>query len=211
MSFKERIKQNPRLKKLIHYLLVPKFEARPRTWVKLFVNPFIHKKGKGAIIRSRTRVDVLPFNEFSLGSYSIIEDFSTINNGMGDVHIGSHTLVGMGNVIIGPVRIGDDVIFAQNIVVSGLNHVYESLSSPIHRQGVTTAEIIIENECWVGANVVITAGVSVGKHSVIAAGAVVTKDVPPYSVAAGNPARVIKQVNPATGKWERLAAPRSVS
>jgi acetyltransferase-like isoleucine patch superfamily enzyme len=211
MSFKERIKRHPTLKKIIHYLLIPKFEARPRTWVKIFVNPFIHKKGKRAVIRSRTRVDVLPFNDFSLGNYSIIEDFSTINNGMGAVHIGNHTLIGIGNVIIGPVQIGDDVIFAQNIVVSGLNHVYESVSSPIHQQGVTTAQIVVESECWVGANVVITAGVTIGKHSVIAAGAVVTKDVPPYSIAAGNPARVIKQFNPATEKWERVTDPGRAS
>lgn len=207
MSVKERIKNNPSLKKFVHYLLVPKNEARPRLWVSWFINPFIHKKGKGAKVRRRTRMDVLPFNDFSLGAHSIIEDFCTVNNGVGPVHIGANSLIGMGNVIIGPVNVGNHVIFAQNIVASGLNHVYQDIRKPIHEQGVTTATINIEDECWIGANVVLTAGVTIGKHSVIAAGSVVTKDVPPYSIAAGNPARVIKQYSQTTGIWEKVVPP----
>jgi acetyltransferase-like isoleucine patch superfamily enzyme len=57
---------------------------------------------------------------------------------------------------------------------------------------------------WIGANAVITAGVTIGKHSIIAAGAVVTKNIPPYSVAVGNPARVIKQYNFTSQKWEKV-------
>ena len=92
-------------------MLVPTDEARPRLWVKWFVNPFVHKKRGSATIRYRTRVDVLPFNKFNLGSKSTIESFSTINNGVGDVIIGDNTLIGMSNVIIGPVTIGNNVIF----------------------------------------------------------------------------------------------------
>lgn len=204
MSFKERIKSNPSLKKFIHYLLVPKDEARPRSWVRWFVNPFIHKKGRGSIVRRRTRMDVLPFNDFTLGAKSVIEDFSTINNGVGPVHIGHHSLIGMGNVLIGPVTVGNNVIFAQNIVASGLNHTYEDVTKPIHEQGVTTAPITVEDDCWIGANVVLVAGVTIGKHSIIAAGSVVTKNVPPFSIAAGNPAKVIKQYNTGTKAWEKV-------
>lgn len=204
MSLKDKIKHHPRLKSFVHYLLVPKHEARPRTWVRWLVNPFVHKRGKGSIIRRRTRMDVLPFNDFALGADSVIEDFCTINNGVGAVHIGDRSLIGMGNVVIGPVSIGNDVIFAQNIVASGLNHNYEDISRPIHAQGVSTRPIVVEDECWIGANVVLTAGVRIGKHSVVAAGSVVTKDIPPLSIAAGNPARVIKQYNPDNGVWERV-------
>lgn len=204
MGIKEKIKSNDKLKKFVHYLLIPKNQAKPRLWVKWFVNPFLHKKGKGSTVCRRTRMDVLPFNKFSLGSYSTIEDFATVNNGVGDVHIGDRTRIGMGNVVIGPVHIGNDVILAQNIVMSGLNHVYEDIHTPIHRQPVTMKTITIEDECWLGANVVVTAGVRIGKHSVVAAGAVVTKDIPPNSIAVGNPARVIKQYNPETGEWERV-------
>jgi acetyltransferase-like isoleucine patch superfamily enzyme len=204
MSIKDTVKNSPGLKKLVHWMLVPSGEARPRLWVKWFVNPFVHKKGKGAKVRFRTRMDVLPFNKFNLGSKSTIESFSTINNGVGDVIIGNNTLIGISNVIIGPVTIGNNVIFAQNIVASGLNHEYSDVTLPICDQKILVAEIIIEDECWIAANSVITAGVTIGKHSVVAGGAVVTKSIPPYSVAAGNPAKVIKQYNFKTEKWERV-------
>ncbi|HEU0109932.1 MAG TPA: acyltransferase [Flavisolibacter sp.] len=203
-SIKEKIKGNKKLKKLVHWMMIPPYQARPRRWVSWFVNPFYHKKGKGSVIRRSTRMDVLPFNRFELGDYSTIEDFCTINNGVGDVIIGNETRIGMGNVVIGPVTIGNSVIFAQNIVMSGLNHSYEDITVPIHKQKVTTAPIIVEDECWIGANAVLTAGVTIGKHSVIAAGAIVTKDIPPYSVAVGNPARVIKQFNFEQKKWVKL-------
>jgi acetyltransferase-like isoleucine patch superfamily enzyme len=200
MGLKEKINSNPALKKLVHWMLIPSGEARPRLWVKLLINPFVHKRGAGSRI-GRTRLDVLPFNKFELGSKSTIEDFSTINNGVGDVFIGDNTLIGMGNVIIGPVTIGNNVIFAQNIVASGLNHEYRDVNTPISLQKTIVSQIIVEDDCWIAANSVITAGVTIGKHSVIAAGAVVTKNVPPYSVAAGNPARVIKQYDFTANEW----------
>ena len=65
--------------------------------------------------------------------------------------------------------------------------------------------ITLEDEVWIGANSVVLAGVTIGKHAVVAAGSVVTKNVPAYSVVVGNPAKVIKQYNPQTGVWERHA------
>ena len=205
MGLKETIKSNPLLKKIIHRLLIPAGEARPRIWVKWFVNPFIHKYGHGSKVRRRTRMDVLPFNKFSLGHRSTIEDFCTINNGVGDVEIGFNTLIGMSNVIIGPVKIGNNVIFAQNVVASGLNHEYRDIDLPISEQKILVSPIIIEDECWIAANSVITAGVTIGRHSVVAAGSVVTKNVPPFSVVAGNPARVIKVYEPGTKQWAKPA------
>jgi acetyltransferase-like isoleucine patch superfamily enzyme len=204
MSLKEKIKNNPKLKKLVHWMLIPSGEARPRLWVKWFVNPFIHKRGKGSKVRRYTRLDVLPFNNFALGANSTVEDFCTVNNGVGDVIIGDNSLVGMGNVIIGPVTIGNDVIFAQNIVASGLNHEYRDVTQPIHAQKILVAPIVVEDNCWIAANSVITSGVTIGRHSVIAAGAVVTKDIPPYSVAVGNPARVIKKYDFELKDWVRV-------
>ena len=204
MSLKDKIKSDPKLKQLVHWMLIPTGEARPRLWVKWFVNPFIHKRGKGSKVRRYTRMDVLPFNKFSLGSFAIIEDFSTINNGVGDVFIGDGSLIGMSNVIIGPVTIGNNVILAQNIVASGLNHEYRDINPPIKDQPILVAPIVIEDDCWIAANSVITSGVTIGKHSVVAAGAVVTKNVPPYSIAAGNPAKVIKQYNFVTAEWESV-------
>lgn len=149
-------------------------------------------------------MDVVPFNKFELGAHSTIEDFCTVNNGVGDVYIGSNSLIGMGNVIIGPVKVGNNVIFAQNIVASGLNHEYKDPTIPIRDQNVTVAPIIVEDDCWIAANVVITSGVTIGKHCVVAAGSVVTKNIPPYSIAAGNPAKVIKQYDATTKDWVRV-------
>lgn len=204
MALADTIKNNPRLKKLVHWMLIPTGDYRPRFWVRNFANIFFHKLGKGSRIRGRVRMDVLPFNKFELGERSTIESFSTVNNGVGDVFIGSNTLVGMSNVLIGPLRIGNNVIMAQNIVVSGLNHIYEDINIPIVQQNVTTALISIGDDSWIAANVVITAGVTIGKHCVVAAGSVVTKDVPDYSIAAGNPAKVIKRYDHTSGAWVRV-------
>jgi len=78
MGLKEKIKSNDRLAKLVHWsILIPK-QTRPRLWVKWFVNPFYHHKGKDACIRRRTRMDIVPWNKFELGDYSTVEDFSTV-------------------------------------------------------------------------------------------------------------------------------------
>lgn len=204
MSLTQQIKSNPTLKKLALLSLMPRNQARPRLWVKLFLNPLKHKKGKGSLIRRNTRMDVLPFNGFSLGNNSTIEDYTVVNNGMGDVKIGDGVRVGLSNVIIGPVEIGNNIIIAQHVVMSGLNHGYEDINVPIRLQPCTTAKILIEDDCWIGANAVITAGVKIGKHSIVAAGSVITKDVPPYSIVGGNPAKILKQYNSHTKTWEKV-------
>ncbi len=88
MGIKEKIKSNEKLKKLVLWMLMPRNQARPRLWVKWFVNPMKHTRGKRSLVRRRTRMDLMPFNNFVLGKDSTIEDFSTVNNGVGDVIIG---------------------------------------------------------------------------------------------------------------------------
>jgi acetyltransferase-like isoleucine patch superfamily enzyme len=204
MSLSDTIKGNPTIKKIAHWLLMPPGQHKPRLWIKMFVNPFKHKRGKRSIVRFKTRMDVFPYNRFELGERSVIETFSTINNGVGDVLIGDRTIIGMSNVVIGPVIIGNDVMFAQNIIVSGLNHGYQDVSMPPSLQKVEKALITIGDNVWIGANSVITAGVTLGKHVVIGGGSVVTKNIPDYSVAVGNPAKVIKKYNFDTKSWEKV-------
>lgn len=211
MNFKAYIDDRPELKQFIHWLLIPRHQARPRRWVSWFVNPFIHKRHRTSAIRSSVRLDVLPFNPFTLGAHSTVEAFSVVNNGVGSVNIGANCTVGIGSVVIGPVEIGNDVIIAQHVVLSGLNHSYEDIKRSIREQPVTTRPIVIEAECWIGANAVITAGVTIGKHSVVAGGSVVTRDVPPYSVVGGNPARILKQYDPIEGVWRKPVAPAVVN
>jgi acetyltransferase-like isoleucine patch superfamily enzyme len=203
MTLTSAIKSNPRLKKLASWMLIPKNQYRPRLWVKLFLNPFKHHRGKGSSISSRAKLDVFPYNNFELGNNSLIESFSTINNGVGDVVIGNHSLIGTGNVVIGPVVIGNDVILAPNVVISGLNHGYEDIHIAPVNQPTVTAQIVIHDNVWIGANSVITAGVTVGKHAILGAGSIVTTDIPEYVVAVGNPARIIKKYNHDTKAWEK--------
>lgn len=204
MSITSKIKSNSTLKNLALRMLIPSNQYRPRLWVKLILNPFKHKKGKDSIIQRRTRMDLFPYNKFELGDGSMVEDFSTVNNGVGDVSIGDKTIIGIGCTLIGPVTIGDNVMLAQNIVISALNHGYQDVSIPPSMQKVICKPIVISDRVWIGANCVITAGVTLGKHSIIGAGSVITKDIPEYSVAVGNPAKVVKQYNHKTKLWENI-------
>lgn len=207
MNMKHYINKYPVIKQIVHRLLIPAREARPRRWVRWFVNPFVHRHHSTARIRSRARLDVLPFNAFRMGQHSLIEDYCVVNNGVGAVDIGENCLLGIGSTLIGPVRLGNNVITAQHVVLSGLNHDYEAIQTPIRDQSVTTKPIVIDDDCWIGANATILAGTTIGRHSVVAAGSVVTRDVPPYSVVGGNPARLLKQYDPTLEKWVTIGKP----
>lgn len=197
------IESHPEFKTFVFKLMMPSIRARPRWWVRNLVNPFVHKIHRKAFISSKARLDVLPSKAFEIGANSLIEDFSVINNGVGAVHIGTNSVIGLHNVLIGPLRIEDNVILAQNIVISALNHKYENPNIAIKEQGVETFPILVESGVWIGANVVITAGVKIGKQSIVGAGSVVTKDIPAYCVAVGNPARIVRKYNFDTAKWEK--------
>jgi len=200
-NLKERIKSSPRLNRLAHFLLKPKNHYKPRWWVRALVNPFKHSKGKGTSIGKYARMDLMPYNNFVVGKKCLIEDFATINNAVGAVSIGDRSLIGLSSVIIGPVEIGDDVMLAQHVVLSGLNHSYDNIHLPIKDQPVTTKKITVENGAWLGANVVVMPGVTIGENAVVAGGSVVVKDVPPFSVVGGNPAKVIKQYCNQREEW----------
>lgn len=203
-KIKKIIKEKATIRKFVMWLITPANHPKPRFWIKLFVNPFIHKKGKGAIIRrKRSRIDVFPWNQFSVGTNSLIEDFTTINNGAGNVIIGNNARVGIGSVIIGPVHLGNKVGLGQHVFISGFNHGYENGEQDSNEQPLVKKEVIIDDESHIGANSVIVAGVHIGKRCQIGAGSVVTKDIPDYSVAVGNPARIIKQYNLQNKEWER--------
>jgi acetyltransferase-like isoleucine patch superfamily enzyme len=119
----------------------------------------------------------------------------------GNVILGEHcsvqaysSLVGYGQPDdpSGRITIGDGVRIAPYVFIIAANHVFADPNTPIHKQGLANAPVTIEDDVWIGARVAVTAGVSIGRGSVIGAGAVVTRDIPPYSVAVGVPARVVK-------------------
>lgn len=202
---KDYLKHSPRGKRAAHRALFPKDDFRPRWWVRNVLNPLAHSR-KG-IIRSSARLDTVPFNAFELGERAIVESRCLINNAMGDVRIGRGTLVGYSSVIIGPVTIDEDVLIAQHVAISALNHNYEDVTRPISAQGVNVAPIHVKAGAWIAANAIVLAGVTIGRNAVVAAGAVVTKDVPDFSVVVGSPARVVRQYDVVSGAYARPEPP----
>ena len=192
-AVRERFKSNPKWKKSLDWLIMNQVETRPRWYVRMMASLYQHR-GRHSVIHHSVRMDTPPYRKFKLGDYSVIESFACINNAVGDVIIGDHTRVGLHNTIIGPVTIGNHVNLAQGITVTALNHNFTDSEKRIDEQGVSTTPVVIEDDVWIGANAVVLPGVRVGTHSVVAAGAVVTKDVPPHSIVAGIPAKVIKKI-----------------
>lgn len=192
-SFRTGLKSNPTLKRLLDFLIMNQRDARPRWYVRLLA-PLYQHRGRGSKIYWSVRMDTPPYRRFWLGRRSVVESFCCINNAVGDVIIGDHTRIGIHCTIIGPVCIGSHVNLAQGITVTALNHNFEDITQRIDQQGITTKPIVIGDDVWIGANSVILPGVTLGSHVVVAAGAVVTKDIPDNCVVAGVPAKVIKQL-----------------
>ena len=180
------------------------YSARTRWWARFFVYPFIIKRGKGSIIRRNARLDLNFSNKFKLGNRSIIEEYTIINNGCGDIQIGDNSNINSRAMIVGPVKIGNYVMFGSNSRITGLTHNYEDISIPIKLQGVSSKISEIEDDVWIGGNCVIIQGITIGTHSLVAAGSVVTKNVEPYTIVAGNPARSIKKYDFELKEWVKV-------
>ncbi|HTU28971.1 MAG TPA: acyltransferase [Solirubrobacteraceae bacterium] len=117
--------------------------------------------------------------------------------GQARVHIGSGTFLNLGVMVAAMelVEIGDHCMFANGCFITDADHRFDDPDRPITWQGFTTrGPTRIGDNVWCGANVVVTSGVTVGERSVIGAGSVVTGDIPPFSVAVGAPARVIRTI-----------------
>lgn len=123
------------------------------------------------------------------------------------ITIGDGTWIGIRNsfAAIHGITIGNNVLFAGYVHITDHSHGYEDPDAPIKKQPlISKGPVVIEDDCWLGFSCEILSGVHIGKHSIVAARAVVTKDVPPYTIVAGNPARPVKQYNFETKKWEKV-------
>jgi acetyltransferase-like isoleucine patch superfamily enzyme len=128
-------------------------------------------------------------DELHLGERSYIAAGCQIRD---RVRIGDDTSLNPHVTVAGRVTIGDGVRIASHAALYGFNHVIDGLEVPIWLQGLTEEGIVVEDDVWIGTHAVICDGVTVGAHSVVGAGAVVTRDVPPWSVVGGVPARVLR-------------------
>ncbi|MEM8713060.1 MAG: acyltransferase [Planctomycetota bacterium] len=111
----------------------------------------------------------------------------------------------------GHVSIGVDVMLGPRVTILPENHVFDRLSVPIKAQGVIRNRVVIEDDCWIGAGATILAGVRIGRGSIVAAGAVVARDIPPRTIVGGVPARVLKYRNKDEGERRMQAAVRSAN
>lgn len=123
--------------------------------------------------------------------WSIVE----LGRGEGSLSVGSNTYIQSGctlNAFVGSIIIGANCMIAPRCAFTPYQHNYVDVDRPIREQSFTSrGDIVVEDDVWLGLNVCVMDGVTIGKGAIIGAGAVVTKDVPPYAIAGGVPARVI--------------------
>ena len=135
-------------------------------------------------------------NRVSIGKFAIIRPTNAYGGEIGEgLKIGNNSNIGPYCYIgcSGYIEIGDNVMMSPRVSIYAENHVFTRTDITLKDQGVKKEFVKIEDDCWIAANSIILAGVTIGKGSVVAAGSIVTRDVPPYSVVAGVPAKIIKQ------------------
>lgn len=109
------------------------------------------------------------------------------------ITLGDRSGIGIGASIGGRVVIGNDVMMGPNCTIYTRNHRFDDITTTMRGQGFQEERpVTIEDDVWIGGHVIILPGVTIGHGAIVGAGAVVSKDVPPYAIAAGNPARVVK-------------------
>jgi acetyltransferase-like isoleucine patch superfamily enzyme len=148
-----------------------------------------------------------------VGAGSVIGPYSSLSAGVSPadvperdpvVVIGDRTVIGKGSDIVGQlsVEIGDDVWTGPYVYITDANHGYEDVTTPPGVQFAARRPVRIGNGAWLGTGVVVLPGATIGKHAVIGARAVVVGDIPDYSVAVGNPARVVRRY--VDGEWRSV-------
>lgn len=155
-------------------------------------------------------IQILGIRNISIGKGSCVGNNTWLNICVRDEHIrmriGECVLVGRQNMIStgGYLEIGDYCVFAPRVYISDADHIFANIMQPIIQQGATiNRSVIVEENCWLGINTVISGNLTVGRGSIIGANTVVTRDIHPFSVVAGNPGQIIKMYSPRSGSWER--------
>jgi len=170
--------------------------------------------GKDLIIEEQVELNCLAKKKMVIGDRvticrgAIIRPSNLYGGAIGQgLRIGNNSNIGAYNYVgcSGFISIGDNVMIGPRVSLFAENHNFSDPSIPMKEQGVTEQFIKIEDDCWIGGNSVILAGVTIGRGAVIAAGSVVTKDVLPYQIVGGCPAKPIKSRSPQVQTDEEFA------
>lgn len=150
--------------------------------------------GRGSVIDGLSVHGVDIGGSVNIGAYTIIEATGVITDLGEGFTIGSRSAIGSFSFVgaAGGVRIGSDVIMGNRVSFHSENHRFDDANRPIRTQGVTRLGIEIGDDCWVGANTLFLDGATLGEGCVVAAGSVVRGEIPPFSVVAGVPAKVVR-------------------
>ena len=162
-------------------------------WDNYRVNPQSISVGENSNIASDARLDA-DNGSITIGNRCWIHPGALILAYGGFISIGDDCTVNPYCVLYGHggLKIGNGVRIAAHCVIVPSNHVHDKLDVPIFKQGLTKLGIVIEDDVWIGSHVTILDGVHIGYGSIIAAGSVVNKDTPPYSIVGGVPAKILK-------------------
>jgi acetyltransferase-like isoleucine patch superfamily enzyme len=154
--------------------------------------------GDGCRIESFSALSTVGNGRIEIGSGSEVRSFARLEADVGYIVIGDQSSVNPFSLLsgFGGLRIGNQVRIASHCVILSSTHLHHDAGIPIYEQGVEQKETVIGDDVWIGSHAVIVGGVTIGAHSIVGAGAVVTGDIPPYTVAAGIPARVIRTREP---------------
>lgn len=148
-----------------------------------------------AELNCMARQKIILGDRVTIGKNAIVRPVNLYGSEIGvGLKIGNNSSIGPYSYIgcSGLIEIGNNVIMSPRVSIYAENHLFNDKDVLIMKQGVKREFVKIEDNCWIAANSVILSGVTIGQGSVVAAGSVVTKDVPPGSVVAGVPAKVIK-------------------
>jgi acetyltransferase-like isoleucine patch superfamily enzyme len=149
----------------------------------------------GAEIMALSSEGIICGDNVTIGAYATIKPSSYYGRNLGvGLKIGDNSNIGRYSYIgcSGPITIGNNVMMGPRVSLFAENHNFADVERPMREQGVTRQPIVIEDDCWLASGAMVLAGVTIKHGSIIAAGSVVTRDVPPYSVVAGSPATVIR-------------------
>ncbi|CAO3439962.1 Putative transferase [Azospirillum doebereinerae] len=163
-------------------------------------------------------VQVIGYSCIAIGPGTVVGDNSWLNvcdrSGGRRLIIGSKVCIGRNAMINAAdnVEIGDFCLFAPRVYISNVDHEYKDVTLPIVAQGLRRyGAMIVEENCWLGINTVLSGGLTIGRGSVVAANSVVLADVPPFSVVAGTPARVIKMYDPELMEWRPIRSAKDMA